>query len=699
MAAKAIDTGALIEALLRSQGLAVFARVGAQRFRAIGNFPEWLVEIGGAQAAPDGTLQLGERFPFVENFLVEAEQLWKTESAEHKNSGLWIEKGADGREVALEASALWLLGMPILLLRNPQETFQDQSRWLQTARQSRLKHDRLGREIQKKEILLHCIVHDLSQPLSAMRGCFSCLNLEAQPGAIHKLIETGLKQSRVQENMIREILTAFSEELGVQPGSRQKPSAPSDIAATALDVVKDYSAAFADKGVRIQFDPAVDPSSDWKVAGDESRLRRIFANLVENSLRVSPPNSTVTIGVIDEEQFVRAYVDDEGPGFPAGEAPPQFSLLGKGKEQGGKAGLGLYFCRITVEQWGGTIGCEQRPARGARFWFRLPRAEQESKSAPTPVKSVGQTGAPPKRSEPAVSLAGSSTEPSTSARQNEARNSMETTWRPLRVLLAEDTVVNQELMTIMLEKRGHSLVSVANGREVLKALERENFDLVLMDQEMPELNGTEATKAIREKERGTGKHVPIVGVTGVAAMGGREVCLAAGMDACLPKPFQVDQLYETIENLVFVPGAKARAVGPAPGASAVNKTPLNYLSGNKKFVRRLVGVFLADSAKRFTEIQRAVARRDAQKLATLAHALAGSVGVFDAKDVAETARKLEAMGRSGDFTGTDAAFDSLAQEYAKLRVQLRGMVSENAKSVKKTERKKPRRSRQKKRRK
>ena len=157
-------------------------------------------------------------------------------------------------------------------------------------------------------------------------------------------------------------------------------------------MVKDYSAAFADKGVRIEFDAAVDVSGDWKVAGDESRLRRIFANLVENSLRVSPPNSTVTIGVIDEDQFVRAYVDDEGPGFPAGAAPPQFSLLGKGKEQGGKAGLGLYFCRITVEGWGGTIGCEQRPAGGARFWFRIPRAAQESQNSAGSGKIDGASG-------------------------------------------------------------------------------------------------------------------------------------------------------------------------------------------------------------------------------------------------------------------------------------------------------------------
>ena len=106
MGTKATNSGPLIEALLRSQGLAVFTYLGDGRFREIGSLPEWLAEIGGAQTAQDGTLELGERFPFVENFLIEAQELWKAESTEHKNSGLWIEKGADGRELALEASAL-----------------------------------------------------------------------------------------------------------------------------------------------------------------------------------------------------------------------------------------------------------------------------------------------------------------------------------------------------------------------------------------------------------------------------------------------------------------------------------------------------------------------------------------------------------------------------------------------------------------
>jgi signal transduction histidine kinase len=368
----------VLEALVRSQGFAVFTHLGGGRFRRIGDSPEWFLKMGGATVARDGTVQLGERFPFVQNFLADAEEVWKAESKESKDSGIWIEKGAAGREVALEVSALWLLGKPILLFRNSQESYREQGRWLQIAREARLAHDLLGREIQKKEILLHCIIHDLSQPLSAMRGCFSSLKLESTPGAARELVETGLKQSHLQESMIREILEAFSEELATQRVSPGKAAGRPDIAAVASEVARDYSAAFVEKGARIKLDRGVDLSREWKVVGDESRLRRIFANLVENSLRLSPPGSTVLVGVIDEDRFVRAFVDDEGPGFTEGQAPiSPFSLFGKGKEHGGKAGLGLYSCRITVEQWGGSIGCEQRPKGGARFWFRLPRAERK----------------------------------------------------------------------------------------------------------------------------------------------------------------------------------------------------------------------------------------------------------------------------------------------------------------------------------
>ncbi len=680
-------TGPVIEALLHSQGYAVFTHLGDGQFRPIGELPPWFREIAVPQAAPDGTLPLAEQFPFLQNFLIDAEEVWNANSAQPKNSGFWIEKSADGREIAIEASALSLHGTPILLLQNPQESYQEQRRWLQTARQSRLKHDRLGREIQKKEILLHCIIHDLSQPLSAMRGCFSCLDFETSLDAIHKLAEAGLKQSQLQEQMIRGILEAFSEELASQPGSAQKVSELPDIASTAAEVVKDYAAAFAEKDARIKLDDAVDRSRDWKVVGDESRLRRIFANFVENALRVSPPRSTVVLGILDEGPFVRAYVDDEGPGFPGGPASaPQFSLFGKGKEHGGKAGLGLYFCRITAEQWGGTIGCQQRPEGGARFWFRLPRAATATKPAATPPQAEQKaTQAPPRKaseSQPASLSASASPTPPV-----QPQRTLAATWRPLHILLAEDTEVNQELMALMLQKRGHSSVPVKNGREVLTALERQNFDVIVMDHEMPEMSGTEATKAIRENERQTGGHIPIVGVTGIALMGGRDACLAAGMDDCIPKPFQVDELYAAIEGLVFLPSAKLAIIGASAGSSSTAKSPLAYVGGDPKFVTKLLRVFLADSSKKIAAIRRAISRRDAETLASSAHSLAGSAGVFDAKAFTAAARKLEAMGRSADFAGIEVALHSFDDEFRALSARLRAQLIQSSRPSRAPQRK------------
>lgn len=676
-----------IEDLLHSQGLAVFTYLGEGKFRRIGRFPTWFLEIGGAKTTRDGTVQLGKRFPFVQNFLSDAEEAWKTESKETKHSGVWIEGGIAGREIAIEASALWTLGMRVLLLRNPQEAYQDQKRWLQTARESRLKHDRLDREIQKKEILLHCIIHDLSQPLSAMRGCFSCLKLGNSPNEERNFVEIGLKQSGIQEAMIHEILDVFSEEFATPAVFRRKEAEAPNIAACALEVVTDYAAAFAENGVRIELDHDADLSADWKVVGDESRLRRVFANLVENSLRLSPPKSTVVLGVIDENQFVRAFVDDEGPGFPGGRpSMPQFSLFGKNKEHGGKAGLGLYFCRITVEQWGGSIGCEQRREGGARFWFRLPRAERERITIAPPEQTVAVDGRGQHRTQPG----GFSVRTNPRAQQNAAGKAVEVVWHPLRVLLAEDTTVNAELTARMLESRGHEVARVENGRKVLSALENKKFDLILMDQEMPELNGTETTRMIRQKERETGQHVPIVGVTGMALRDGGDLCLAAGMDACLAKPYQVDELYEIVEGLFFAPGTKPPDGKPRSDSKVLDETPLAFLG--EKFVHRLRGVFLTDSSKKLSEIRRAILRQDAERLASLAHTLGGSAGFFDAKRLVVASRRLESMGRSADFRGVHAAYASLKREWSLLRLRLRELAPQSARRNNKRRRMRSRRS-------
>jgi signal transduction histidine kinase len=362
--------------ILQMQGYAVFEYLGDGVLRLVGEPAEWYREIVCEKAAAEPTVQLAGRFPFLENFLVDAEEFWNSQSTGRAESGTWIEKAESGRELALEACALWLAGKRILFIQNPQQQYDERHRTLQTARDSLLEHERLQREIQKKEILLHCIIHDLSQPLTAMRGCFALLALAELPAEMKEVVEIAERQSQKQEVMIRGILEAFSAELAAQQAFDRDPEKAPDMAQCAQKTVKAFWSAFAERYAQIELDPALDLSRNWRVAGDESRLLRVIGNLVENALRHSPAGTKVTLGVIDEGHLLRGFVDDQGPGLPDDETATQlFALFAKGKgDRGGKAGLGLYFCKITVERWGGTIGCESRPGGGARFWFRLPRA-------------------------------------------------------------------------------------------------------------------------------------------------------------------------------------------------------------------------------------------------------------------------------------------------------------------------------------
>jgi CheY-like chemotaxis protein len=133
------------------------------------------------------------------------------------------------------------------------------------------------------------------------------------------------------------------------------------------------------------------------------------------------------------------------------------------------------------------------------------------------------------------------------------RHSLSEGLRSLRVLLAEDNAVNQLLASRLLEKHGHSVVVASNGRKALEALEKQKFDLVVMDVSMPEMDGYEAVAAIRRKEGATGSHIPIVAMTAHAMKGDRERCLAAGMDAYVSKPLRASELFEVIKTLPLVP--------------------------------------------------------------------------------------------------------------------------------------------------
>lgn len=365
----------LISAFLRSQGCALFEFAGEDSLRTVTELPSWCRAVMGEELPPDRLFKLEGRLPFLENFLVDAQEFWSSGETGRAESGPWVESGPDGEEIALEAFALWLEGKRILMVQNPQGRYESEHQVYQKAREGLLEHERLLREIQKKEILLHCIVHDLSQPLTAIRGSLSLLALMAVTPDLKELVQIAERQSLRQEVMIRGILEAFSAELQSTLVSGHEAGQEPDLAQCAEKTVEAFQNAYRDRGATIQVDPALDLKQNWKVTGEETRLLRVYGNLVENALRHAPQGSAVTLGVLDEGRYLRAFVDDQGPGLPSDQTGSDlFALFAKGKgESGGKAGLGLYFCKITVERWGGSIGCENRQKGGARFWFSLPR--------------------------------------------------------------------------------------------------------------------------------------------------------------------------------------------------------------------------------------------------------------------------------------------------------------------------------------
>jgi PAS domain S-box-containing protein len=251
--------------------------------------------------------------------------------------------------------------------------------------------------------------------------------------------------------------------------------------------------------------------------------------------------------------------------------------------------------------------------------------------------------------------------------------------RSLKLLVADDNLVNQRLASRLLDKRGHSVVIANNGREALEALAAQSFDAVLMDVQMPEMDGFEATAAIRAAEHASGKHTPIIAMTAHAMKGDRERCLAAGMDAYVSKPLQSQVLFDTVEGLVGqAEAARPRRGDPLPQSPAASPfdepTALRRVAGDADLLRELVTIFCDDCPRIVDEIRAAIRAGNAAELRRAAHTLKGSAGNFGANDVCNAALHLETMAQQGDLAVADKAFAVLEEAVRGLRMALNAFI-------------------------
>jgi len=386
--------------------------------------------------------------------------------------------------------------------------------------------------------------------------------------------------------------------------------------------------------------------------GDPLRLGQILRNLASNAVKFTGAGHVdvrIRTESIQDRHIVLAFsVADTGVGIPEEKQSLIFEPFTQAdtsttRKYGG-TGLGLSIVSGLVELMDGRISVDSEPGHGSTFRFTV--------SLRLPGEAPERAGRPVQRAHDD---------------------------RTLRVLLADDNSVNQRLAARLLEREGHTVVIAASGQEALDQLHQSRFDLVLMDVQMPDLDGVQATRRIREMERGTGSRVPIVAMTAQAGASDRRRCLEAGMDGYVTKPVYVPELISILESVV-TGGIPMNLELPAETTSVETQlgqldeaVALSRVGGDEELLREVAELFLADYPHTLEEIRKAVAAGDASTLEHSAHSLKGSVSTFGAPLAFQAALALEQQGRSGTLADSRAGLQQLEKALAILRPELEAL--------------------------
>jgi signal transduction histidine kinase/ActR/RegA family two-component response regulator len=419
----------------------------------------------------------------------------------------------------------------------------------------------IRRKLQQEELLKHAaeqasrakseflanMSHEIRTPLNGILG-FAGLMAESELSGLQREHNEAVRSSAENLLVVINDILDFSR---VEAGRLELESLDFSVRRCVEAALGSVRSLAAEKhlAISVEFD---DDVPDW-VRGDPHRLRQILLNLLGNAVKFTVAGGiTVRVSLAPEQDAAAAgsnaapaprqiqfAVSDTGIGVPESQRELIFQPFrqadGSVTRRFGGTGLGLAISRKLVAMMGGRMWLESAEGRGSTFFFTAP---------------VPPAEAPAGAEEPDLAAGGQSTA-GQSPRQ------------PLSILVAEDNVVNQRLIRILLERRGHRVTVVGNGDAALAAWRQDRFDCILMDIQMPEMDGYEATRRIRARESGNGPHIPIIALTAHAMKGDREKCLQAGLDSYISKPIQTAALDAALATL---PPSRDLSVLSAPPA-------------------------------------------------------------------------------------------------------------------------------------
>jgi two-component system, sensor histidine kinase and response regulator len=423
----------------------------------------------------------------------------------------------------------------------------------------------------------------------------------------------------------------------------------------------------------------IHPNVPDRLVGDKHRLLQVITNLVGNAIKFTEKGKiTVCVneGVLtDNSASIHFVITDTGIGI----APQKQKLIFEAYSQAdastqrkyGGTGLGLAIASRLVKMMEGTLWVESELGSGSAFHFTVRLGMQHD----------GRNGMAnvhlPESSKILRNMPQADNSFSKDPRAEQGVNLN----RSLHILLVEDDAVNQLLVARTLEKYGHKVVVACDGMEALAAYSQEYFDLIIMDAQMPVMSGFDAAIAIREKEKQSGAHIPILALTAHSLKTDRDKGLECGMDDYVTKPVKMHELLRAIEGLAGETRILENTdLSPALGASnpKIDKDAiLKRMAGDKALLLEIINMFLDDCPKLMAQIDNARKLGSAKLLERYAHRLRGSLDMLSSTAASQAALQLERSGRENDLSDVDHAILILQKEIAQLLPALAAMTAEN----------------------